>query len=95
MKKHPAILSFLNSAYFENDEEVKDDIKGILANRETESLRSKIAFEATDTSKFNDGIDPKLVMKILSLITDGYLSKMPKTNIDLDALSKEFKEEYL
>ena len=33
MKKHPAILSFLNGAYFENDEEVKDDIKVFLQIR--------------------------------------------------------------
>lgn len=92
MKKHPAILSFLDSVYFENDDEVKADIKAILANSESESLRSKIAFEGTDTSKFKDDIDPKLVMKILTLLTDGHLSKMPKTGIDLDALCEEFDE---
>jgi TetR/AcrR family transcriptional regulator len=92
MKKHPAILSFLDSVYFENDDEVKADIKAILANSESEGLRSKIAFEGTDTSKFKDGIDPKLVMKILTLLGDGYLSKMPKTGIDLGALCEEFDE---
>jgi TetR/AcrR family transcriptional regulator len=92
MKKHPAILSFLDSVYFENDDEVKADIKAILANGEGESLRSKIAFEGTDTSKFKDDIDPKLVMRILTLLTDGYLCKMPKTGIDLDALCQEFAE---
>jgi AcrR family transcriptional regulator len=92
MKKHPAILSFLDSAYFENDDEVKADIAKILTGSEGENLRSKIAFEGTDTSKFKDDINPKLVMKILSLITDGYLSKMPKIGIDLDALCEDFDE---
>ncbi|OPY62230.1 MAG: transcriptional regulator BetI [Pelotomaculum sp. PtaU1.Bin065] len=92
IKKHPAILSFLDSVYFENDDEVKADIKAILANSESESLRSKIAFEGTDTSKFKDDIDPKLVMKILTLLADGYLSKMPKTEIDLEALCEEFDD---
>jgi AcrR family transcriptional regulator len=92
IKKHPAILSFLDSVYFENDDEVKADIKAILENSEGESLRSKIAFEGTETSKFKDDIDPKLVMKILISLTYGYLSKMPKTGIDLDALSEEFDE---
>jgi len=90
MKKHPAILSFLDSVYFENDDEVKADIKAIFAN--SESLRSKIAFEGIDTSKFKDDIDPKLVMKILTLLTDGYLSKIPKAEIDLDALCEEFDQ---
>lgn len=92
MKKHPAILSFLDSVYFENDDEVKEDIKTILGTSEVESLRRKIVFEGIDTSKFKDDIDPKLVMKILTLLTDGYLSKMPKTGVDLDALCKEFDE---
>lgn len=92
MKKHPAILSFLDSVYFENDDEVKADIKAILTNSESESLRSKVAFEGTDTSKFKDDIDPKLVMKILTLLTDGYLCKILKTGIDLDALCEEFDE---
>lgn len=92
MKKHPAIFFFLGSVYCENDDEVKEDIKAILENSEGESLRSKIAFEGTDTSNFKDDIDPKLVMKVLFLLTDGHLSKMPKARIDLDALSKEFDE---
>ncbi|MFL0195072.1 TetR/AcrR family transcriptional regulator [Clostridium sp. WILCCON 0269] len=92
MKKHPAILSFLDSVYFENDDEVKADIKAILTNSESESFRNKIAFEGTDISKFKDDIDPKLVMRILTLLTDGYISKMPKTEIDLDALCQEFDE---
>ncbi len=92
MKRHPAILSFLDSVYFENDDEVQADIKAILASGEIEILRSKIVFEGTDTSKFKDDIDPKLVMKILTLLTDGYLSKMPKLGIDLDALCEEFNE---
>lgn len=92
MKKHPAILSFLDSVYFENDDEVKTDIKAILAKSEVESFRNKIAFESTDTSKFKDDIDPKLVMKILILLTDGYLSKTPKAEIDFDALCEEFDD---
>ncbi|WP_330587557.1 TetR/AcrR family transcriptional regulator [Anaerocolumna sedimenticola] len=90
MRKHPAILSFLSCVYFENDDEVKAEIKAILVNSESESLSSKIAFEGTDTSKFKDDIDPKLVMKIINKLVDGYLSKMPiRTGIHSDALCEE------
>jgi AcrR family transcriptional regulator len=92
MKKHPAMLSFLDGAYFEKDDEVKEDIKTILENGEGEGMRNKIAFEGTDTSKFKDGVDPKLVMKILTLLAEGYLSKMPKEAIDIDALCEEFDQ---
>lgn len=90
MKKHPAILSFLDSAYFEPDEEVKADIEAVLASSETGSLRSRIVFEGADTSKFKADVDPKLVMKILTRFVDGYLSKMPR--VDLDALCEEVDE---
>lgn len=91
MKKYPATPSFLKSMYFENDEEIKDDIKVILANDKGENLRSKL-YEGIDTFKFKDDIEPKLVMRILSLLTDGYLSKIRETGFDLGALLKEFDE---
>ncbi|OXT07381.1 transcriptional regulator [Thermoanaerobacterium thermosaccharolyticum] len=89
LKKYPAMPSFLKSAYFENDDEVKDDIKAILFNEELENLRNKIAL-GVDTSKFKDDIDPKMIMKIFTLLTDGYLSKLPANEIDLDVLCHEF-----
>ncbi|MBB6215332.1 AcrR family transcriptional regulator [Anaerosolibacter carboniphilus] len=93
MKKHPAMLSFLNSVYFEKEDEVKDDIKAILANGKGENIRSKITFDCMDTSKFKDDIDPTLVMKIITWLTEGYISKLTgKTAFDFDALSKEFDE---
>lgn len=93
MKKHPAMLSFLNGVYFENDDEVKADIKTILANDQGENLRNRITFKGMDTSKFKDDIDPKLVMKILTWLTEGYISKLTgKTEFDFDALCREFDE---
>ena len=93
IKKHPAILSFLKSLYFETDDEVKDDIKSILENGEGENIRRKIAFEGMDASKFKDDIDPKLVMKILTWLVEGYISKLTgKKELDLNALGKEFDE---
>lgn len=91
MEKHPALLSFLKSMYFENDEEVRDDIKVMLANDKGENLRCKL-YEGIDTFKFKDDIQPKMVIRILSLLTDGYLSKIREAGFDLDALVKEFDE---
>ena len=105
MKKHPAILSFLTSMYFESDAEVKGDIKSILAKGE--DFRNKITLEGMDTSRFKANIDEKLVMKILSWIADGYAAQASKNpDADYDALSQElnncldllknsfYKEEY-
>ena len=93
MKRHPAILSFLASIYFEQDESVKGDIKTILAKGD--DFRKHIAFDGMDTSKFKDSVDPKLVMKMLSWLGDGYAAKSSyQEEFDYDALTKEL-DDYL
>lgn len=91
MKKHPGIISFLTSAYFETDKEVQNDIKLILSKGD--SIRSKIAFDGVDTSKFKDGIDIQLVMKLLLWAADGFVNNTNmKTELDLDTLFNEYFE---
>ncbi|ERI93757.1 transcriptional regulator, TetR family [Clostridiales bacterium oral taxon 876 str. F0540] len=91
MKRHPDIPSFLTSVYFENDEEVRDDIKTILS--QGDDFRNKIAFDGMDYSKFKDGTNLKLFMKMLLWLADGYANQMKNNpGIDLDELFKEFDE---
>ncbi len=91
MKKHPAMLSFLSSMYFETDGQVKSETTALLAKGE--SFRSKIAFDGMDAGKFKDGIDPKLVMKMLVCFAEGYVSELPnRTEFDIEAMCKEFDE---
>lgn len=92
MKKHPAILSFLNSAYFETDAEVKGDLQAFFTSDKGENFRQRLVFDGMDASKFKDGVDPALVMKMLIWIGYGYMNASPlKTQIDPDAVCKEFK----
>lgn len=106
MKRHPAIVSFLTSILFEKDENVKGDIKAVLAKGE--DFRNKIAFDGMDISKFKDNIDVKLVMKMLTWIGEGYAAQLSNNaEVDYNALSKEmddcfdllknnfYKEEYV
>lgn len=106
LKKHPAILTFVTSVYFEEDEEVKEEIKTTL--EKGEGFRNKIAFDGMDYSKFKDNIDLKLFMKMLYWLTDGYAKQLSnQKEIDYDVMFKEFddclemlknnfyKEEYL
>lgn len=91
MKKHSSIPSFLTSMYFENDSEVKDDIKEILAKGE--DFKNKIVISDNDYSKFKDGINPELVLKMLTWLAEGYASRLSgHDNIDYDAFFKEFEE---
>lgn len=89
MKKHPGILSFLASAYFEEAPEVKEDFKAFYA--QGEGFRQKITFDEIDTSRFKDGIDPKLVMKMLTLCAEGFSRS---TNISVQEI-ENFHQEFV
>jgi TetR/AcrR family transcriptional regulator len=91
MKKHPEILSFLTSMYFEKDEEVKEDINANL--KKGEDFRSKLNVYSMDESKFKDGIDPKFVMKMFGWLSEGYISQLPSlSGLNSEDLFKEFNE---
>ena len=91
MKRHAAIPSFLTSAYFENDEEVKEDLKAIFAS--SEDFRNKIAFDGMDTSRFKEGVDLRLLMKMLLWMAEGYTKEMSnKEEINFDNMLEEFNK---
>lgn len=91
MKRHAAIPSFLTRAYFENDEEVKEDLKAIFDS--SEDFRNKIAFDGMDTSRFKEGVDLRLLMRMLLWMTDGYTKEMSnKAEINFDNMLEEFNE---
>lgn len=89
MKKHPGMLSFIASAYFEEDPEVREDFKAF--NEQGEGFRQKIAFDEVDTSKFKEGIDPKLVMKMLTMCAEGFSRS---TNVSVQQI-EEFHQEFI
>lgn len=91
MRKHTAIPAFLTNIYFETDDEVKGYLQNMLA--ESEGFRNSIAFDGMDASKFKDGIDIKLVMKMLYWLADGFTNQFKnKPDVDFDAYCQEFYE---
>jgi len=91
IKKHPATLSYLNSAYYEANEEVKDGIVSMMSQGDT--FRNKIAFEGMDYSKFKDSVDVKLVMKMLMWMSEGFVN--PSKSLqeeDLDTICNDLYE---
>lgn len=91
MKRYSAIPAFITSAYFENDEEVRADLQALFADGD--GFRNKIAFDGTDTSKFKEGVDINLVVKMLLWLAEGYTSHLSKnTDINFDEMLTEFNE---
>lgn len=95
LKKHPGILAFLKSAYFENDEDVKEDVRAIFTSEAGQRLREKIAFDGVDLSRFKEGTDPKLVMTMIDWLGEGFMNKASanmQTEAELDYLYGVFEE---
>ena len=91
MKKHPSILTFLNSMYLESDDEVKSEINANLAKGEV--FRRQLTHVDVDTSKFKEGIDPNLILKLLTRFAEGYVSESSsKAGFDLEVVCIEFDE---
>lgn len=106
MARHPDMSAFVNSMYHETDAQVRPEIERMLAMGN--ALRSKVALGQIDEFKFKDGIDAAAAIKMLTWMTEGYLSEVPDPKPeDIDRLMMEFencmeilrrnlyKEEYL
>lgn len=92
MKRHPAILSFLTSVFYETDAEVADEVKEFLNG--SGSIRGKWVFDGTDVSRLKEDIDPKLLDRFLVWAGEGCINDLPKEeNMDaIDALANDFNQ---
>lgn len=90
MKRHPALIAFLNSIYFENDKEVETEIKALLL--QGEAARSEVALDGMDRRKFKDGVDPQLVLNILVKFTEGVVGSRLDDTRTIDEMMDEFSQ---
>ncbi len=92
IKKHPAMLMFLTSVYFEKDSEVVGEIEAFM--QYAEAFRGDIALGGIDTSKFKEGVDPALVLNMLVKYSEGYVNGMTSpsdiADYDIEAMMTEF-----
>ena len=90
IKKHPYIFAFVKSAYFEADKQVRAELEELFARGD--DTREKIMGNM-DVSKFKEGIDSKLVLKMLTWLVEGYIGSLPNHPVmDFDQVFKEFNQ---
>ncbi len=93
LEKHPNVPSFIQSAYFENDDEVKEEIRTIFSKDDGKTLGKQITFEGADLSKFKEDVDPNLVMNMIDWIGEGYMSRIAGAeNVDYKEQYRVFEE---
>ena len=91
LKDYPDIMNFSVKAYYENDPDIRDDIRKIVnpyTNLNTNSRIPKL-----NPKDFKDGLDLEKMYKQIYLASEGYLWQMSQTgNADLDKVVKDYKE---
>lgn len=93
LKKHPNISAFIQSAYLEEDEEVKEELRMIFSKDQGETIGKQVALEGADLTKFKEDVDPKLVMNMMEWISDGYMSRMSQTgDTDMEEFYRVFEQ---
>ncbi|MCL1832530.1 MAG: TetR/AcrR family transcriptional regulator [Oscillospiraceae bacterium] len=90
LKQHTAILSFMMSFYHEKDDEVYSEIK-IMLDKGTK-VRDKWIFSETDTSKFKESVDIKLLDKLFVWAAEGFISGLEK-DMNIEKV-EEFTNEF-
>lgn len=91
LNKYPDIMNFSVKVYYEDDPEVKDDIRKVV-NPYTELSTNKM-LPKIDPKDFKDGLDLKKMYKQIYFASEGYLWQVSQRgNIDVNKVVKEYKE---
>jgi len=91
-EQYPDVMTFIESVYFETDSEVENEIKQLTAQR-SDIYNLQKFFEGVDYSKFKSGINPALVIKLLTRFTEGYIrEKSGWGNVNKAEFMREFDE---
>ena len=91
LEEYPDILNFSVKVYYEDDPEVRDDIRKVVAPYT--ALTANKTLPVIDPSKLKKGIDPKRMYQQIYLASEGYMWRMSQSkNIDADKMIEGYKE---
>ena len=91
LKKYPGLFAFTESMYYETDSAVEGDVKKSMSV-DGETFNAWNFWDGVDYSRFREGVDPQLVLKILIYFTEGCLNEKPRgSEIDIEVIMKEFR----
>jgi AcrR family transcriptional regulator len=89
MKANPAILLFITSMYYEQEDQVRPAINQKL--RGSEGIRAGFMLDGIDGSRFRQGVDPKLILKMMGWLSAGIAEEWHGKPLEaLDDLLAEF-----
>ena len=89
MRRHPYILSFVTKLRKESDPEIAEELKELFA--QNKSAWMPYTFEGVDISKFREGVDVKLVSKMIMWMAEGIGAQIERgADTDMDKIIDDF-----
>ena len=90
MKKYPDMSNFALKAYYEDDEEVKDELREIV--KPYTQLDTNKTLPMLNPEDYKEGLDLGLMYQNMYLASEGYLYQMQhKGDVDVDKMVSEYR----
>ena len=91
MKDYPDITNFSVKAYYDDDPDIRDDVRKIV--QPYTQLETNQSIPPLDPKDFKEGIDLRLMYRDMYLASEGYIWQMSQTGvIDVARILQEYKE---
>lgn len=91
MRSYPDITNFSLMAYYEDDPEIRDDVRKIV--KPYTQLDTNKALPPLDPGAFKEGVDLKMMYRDMYLASEGYLWQISRSGeLDIDKFIREYKE---
>ena len=91
MRKYPDMSLFALKAYYEEDEEVKDELQKIIAPYR--KLSTNKSLPELDPTLFKDGLDLNMMYQDMFLASEGYMYQMQNQGrIDVDRVLADYRK---
>lgn len=90
MKRYPDMSNFALKAYYEDDEEVKDELQKIIAPYK--SIKTNTAIPRLDPKEYKEGLDLELMYQDMYLASEGYIYQMQhQGEVDVDKVVSDYR----
>lgn len=89
--KYPDMGKFALKAYYNDDEEIRDELRKVI--EPFQNLSTNIMIPELDPSQFKEGIDLEMMYRDMYLASEGFLyHEMQKKDFDVDKMAEDFRK---
>ena len=90
MHKYPDMGKFALKAYYDDDEEIRDELRKVI--EPFQNLSTNLMIPELDPSQFKEGINLEMMYRDMYLASEGFLyHEMQKKDFDVDKMAEDFR----